>query len=127
MDKRGVLFPHEAWNGRLSPTHDKETLVAISTPSLIRRQLAAVRRSLSAFDRSLSRLSASLNGGVSSAAKRPRARKLSARARAAFKLQGRYMGFMRQLKPRQKAQVRKIRAAKGVTAAIARAKGFAEA
>ena len=99
--------------------------MAISTSSLIRRQLAAVRRSLSAFDRSLSRLSASLNGGVSSAAKRPRARKLSARARAAFKLQGRYMGFMRQLKPKQKAEVRSVKEKKGIEAAIRTAQQLA--
>ncbi len=36
--------------------------------------------------------------------------------------QGRYMGYMRQLKPRQKVQVRRIREAKGVKAAIVRAK-----
>jgi len=35
------------------------------------------------------------------------------------------MGYMRQLESRQKAQVRKIREAKGVRAAIARAKDFA--
>lgn len=40
-------------------------------------------------------------------------------------LQGRYMGYMRQLKPGQKSQVRKIREAKGVRAAIVRAKGLA--
>lgn len=33
-----------------------------------------------------------------------------------------YMDYMRQLKPRQKAKVRKMREAKGVKAAIARAK-----
>jgi hypothetical protein len=32
------------------------------------------------------------------------------------------MGYMRQLKPRQKAQVRKIRETKDIKAAIARAK-----
>jgi hypothetical protein len=32
------------------------------------------------------------------------------------------MGFMRQLKPRQKALVRKVREAKGVKVAIARAR-----
>ncbi len=37
-------------------------------------------------------------------------------------LQDRYMGLMRHLKPRQKAEVRKIREAKGVRAAIARAR-----
>ena len=40
-------------------------------------------------------------------------------------LQGRYMGYMRQLKPRQKAQVREIRVAKGVQAAISWAKSLA--
>ncbi len=37
-------------------------------------------------------------------------------------LQGRYMGYVRQLKPRQKAQVRKIREVKGVKAAIGKAR-----
>ena len=35
------------------------------------------------------------------------------------------MGFMRQLKPRQKAQVRKIPEAKGVRVAIVRARKLA--
>jgi hypothetical protein len=35
------------------------------------------------------------------------------------------MGFMRQLKPRQKAQVRKIREAKGVRVAINEARALA--
>jgi hypothetical protein len=52
-------------------------------------------------------------------------RKLSVKARASLKLQGRYMGYMRQLGPRQKAQVRKIRETKGVRAAIAKAKSLA--
>jgi hypothetical protein len=50
--------------------------------------------------------------------RRPR---LSAKVRASLKLQGRYMGYMRQLKPRQKAQVRKIKETKGVRVAISRA------
>ncbi len=52
-------------------------------------------------------------------------RRLSAKARASLVLQGRYMGYMRQLKPRQKAQVRKTKEAKGVKAAIVRAKQLA--
>jgi hypothetical protein len=35
------------------------------------------------------------------------------------------MGYMRQLKPRQKAQVREVRRAKGVRAAIVYARRFA--
>ena len=42
-------------------------------------------------------------------------------------LQGRYMGYMRQLKPRQKAQVRKVRDVKGVRSAIRKAREFARA
>ncbi|MGH7228462.1 MAG: hypothetical protein ACREIH_04530 [Nitrospiraceae bacterium] len=62
-------------------------------------------------------LKRSLKG--SSHLRRPR---LSAKARASLVLQGRYMGYMRQLKPRQKAQVRRIREGKGVRVAIATAK-----
>jgi hypothetical protein len=51
--------------------------------------------------------------------------RLSAKARASMVLQGRYMGYMRQLKPRQKAQVRRIRVTKGVAVAIARARELA--
>jgi hypothetical protein len=40
-------------------------------------------------------------------------------------LQGRYMGYIRQLKKGQKAQVRRVREAKGVRAAIARARELA--
>jgi hypothetical protein len=42
--------------------------------------------------------------------------------RAQLKLQGQYLGYMRGLKPRQKAKVRAIREKKGVRAAIAAAK-----
>jgi len=56
------------------------------------------------------------------ARRRPR---LSAKVRAALKLQGRYMGYVRQLKLPQQAQVKKVRRAKGITAAILKAKGFA--
>jgi hypothetical protein len=48
--------------------------------------------------------------------------RLTAKARASLVLQGRYIGYLRHLKPRQKAQVRKIREAQGVRAAIARAR-----
>jgi len=47
---------------------------------------------------------------------------LSAKGRASLVLQGRYIGHIRHLKPRQKALVRKIREANGVKAAIAKAK-----
>ncbi len=51
---------------------------------------------------------------------------LSAKTRTSLVLQGRYMGYMRQLKPRQKAQVRKIKEAKGVRGAIQRARELSQ-
>jgi hypothetical protein len=70
-----------------------------------------------------------LNGSIERRQKpRPASRRpLSAKARASLVLQGRYMGYMRQLKPRQKEQVRKAREANGVRVAIAKAKALARA
>lgn len=50
---------------------------------------------------------------------------LSQSRRAALKLQGAYMGFMRQLGPRQKTRVKAQRTDKGLPAAIALAKRLA--
>lgn len=99
----------------------------LSPASALRNHLLLVRRSLSALDRSLARLAALLNGSGSVSAPQPRrsTRKLSPRARAALKLQGRYMGFMRQLKPRQKAEVRAFKEKKGIEAAIRKAQMLA--
>jgi hypothetical protein len=92
---------------------------------LVVREVHRLRTALRMAHRSLARLSRQLaarnpttagNGGIR---RRPR---LSAKARGSLVLQGRYMGYVRQLKPRQKAQVRKIREAKGVRAAINAAK-----
>jgi hypothetical protein len=53
----------------------------------------------------------------------PRAKlRLSPARRADLRLQGQYMGFTRSLRPRQKAQVKATREAKGIRAAIALAK-----
>ena len=54
-----------------------------------------------------------------------RSLKLSPQRRATLKLQGAYMGFMRQLGPRQKTRVKALKAAKGFPAAIALAKRLA--
>jgi hypothetical protein len=87
-------------------------------------EVSRVRISLQTLDKALRRLTPLLtadtktsgNGGV-----RPAVR-ASAKIRVARVLQGRYMGYMRQLKPRQKALVRKTRVAKGVRRAIQRAR-----
>ena len=93
----------------------------------IAREIQSTRRSLRTLDRSLRRLASMLGqlDGRIQRRRKPRVasrKPLSAKARASLVLQGRYMGYMRQLKPRQKAQVRKIKEVKGVRAAIQRAK-----
>lgn len=91
------------------------------------RKIRALRQKLSTFDRSLRRL-ASMLGQLNGRIERRRKRRggsrkpYSAKTRASRILQGRYMGYMRQLKPRQKAQVKKIRETKGARAAIVEAR-----
>jgi hypothetical protein len=89
----------------------------------LRNEFKTLRLAMQSLDSTLQKL-VSVNGTaevVSNGRSRRKVR-LSPRARAALILQGRYMGYMRQLKPRQKAQVRRLKEAKGVRAAIARAR-----
>ena len=51
-------------------------------------------------------------------AKPRRQLKITPKRRAQLKLQGAYMGYMRQLRPRQKARVKALKAEKGFEAAI---------
>jgi len=98
--------------------------------SPITKHILVIRRSLTAIDRSLGRLVALTNGagrGASSErAPKKRKLKLSPERRAALMLQGSYIGHLRNLKPRQKAQVKALRAEKGMRAAIAMAKRLAK-
>ncbi len=94
-------------------------------------EIRAMRRSVSSLDRSIRRLAPMLkamatSNGTNGVGRRRRPR-LSAKQRAALKIQGRYMGFMRQLRPRQKAEVRRIREKSGVLAAVKRAEHLARA
>jgi hypothetical protein len=92
----------------------------VARQSLITANVATLRRSISNLDRALTRLAASLNGSlVAGSSSRPR-RKLTITParRAALKLQGQYMGYVRNLKPRQKAEVKAARETTGVRAAI---------
>ena len=95
------------------------------------REIRAMRRSLSNLDRSIRRLAPmlramALTNGSNGVGRRRRPR-LTAQQRAALKIQGRYMGFMRQLRPKQKAEVRRIREKMGVIAAVKRAASLARA
>ena len=101
-----------------------------SRQSRIASEIVSARDALSAFDRSLRRLAPMLSAaGSLNAASSENGRSrpvLSAKARASLVLQGRYMGYVRQLKPRQKAQVRELRLESGMKAAIVRAKHLAK-
>ena len=88
-------------------------------PTTPQQQLREFRRSLAALERAANRLVASLNG-------RPaRKLQLSPKRRAQLKLHGSYLGYIRQLKPKQKAKVKAVKASKGYHAAIRMAKGLA--
>ena len=95
------------------------------------REITAVRRTLSALDQALARLAAHAKRvgreAVKSAAPTRRKIHLSPARRKALQLHGRYLGYVRQLKPRAKAQVRELRAKKGLKAAIAKARKLAAA
>lgn len=97
--------------------------------SPVTREIQAIRRSLSSIVRALDRLRPVLVGiAASDRGDPPRRRRkltLSTARRAALKQQGRYMGHLRTLKPRQKARVKPLRATKGVRAAISVAKKLA--
>lgn len=96
----------------------------------IGRELASARRSLRALEKSLARLAAQVRDINRSNAARPgekprRKLKLMPARLKALRLHGRYLGYMRQLKSRAKAEVRALRGKKGVRAAIARARKLA--
>lgn len=95
--------------------------------SAIGREVVVLQRTLRALDRSLGRIGPLLEAEVGDrgAATPVRVRRrplLAPTQRAALKLQGRYMGYMRQLRPQYKAKVRKAREMKGVRVAIATAR-----
>ncbi len=95
------------------------------------QEIHTIRTSLSSIDTALQRLLPLLQqagaGGSAAVVRRQPKLKLSAARRAALKLQGQYMGYIRSLKPRQKSRVRALRESKGVEAAIVLARKLATA
>jgi hypothetical protein len=88
----------------------------------------AIRRSLGSIARALARLGSALEAALRASENpggRGRKLRLSAARRAALRLQGQYMGYLRSLKPKQKARVKALMATKGVRAAISLAKKLA--
>jgi len=102
----------------------------MSRISTIPKHVQAVRVSLRQLDRALAALAAlaqEVARGRPAAAPASRKLNLSPARRRALKLQGRYLGYMRQLEPAQKARVRAAKQSKGMRAAIALAKRLAGA
>ena len=94
--------------------------------SSISREIATLRKSLKAMDRSLRSLVPRLRMAGRQApeavqARVPRKLRLSPERQAQLKIQGKYMATMRQLKPKQKVEVRNLLRKKGMRAAVARA------
>jgi hypothetical protein len=110
---------------KLTPEQSRYVLETL----LARRRIRAadVRKALRDRDREIRELQARLASLQSLALARgqtrrgrPAARRsaLSGRVRALRRLQGRYMGFVRRLRPAEKARVRRVRETKGIGPAI---------
>lgn len=88
----------------------------------ITREMLQIRTSFRKLARSFGRIAPLLAAAsTETRAEKGESRRkprLSADQRRALKLQGKYMGTMRGLKPAQRARVKKIRAAQGIRAAI---------
>jgi hypothetical protein len=99
------------------------------TSSALRKELAAARRALRALEKSLTRLGARMDhfilGGVAAEREPRRRMKLTPARLKALRLHGQYLGYMRQLKPGAKAEVKALREKKGVEAAVAKARRLA--
>ena len=117
---------------RLTPNQAHYVLNALMTSGRIRQtQVLAVLRerqqeianlrerlkSLEQLDGEMSRGGASARRGRPARATRRRPR-MTAKVRALRRLQGKYMGYVRRLKPAEKARVRAVREKQGMQAAI---------
>ena len=95
----------------------------------LKKSLRAIERAFADIERSLAHLTKRARNAARDAAK-PISRKITGRRslritprrRAQLKLQGAYMGFMRQLKPAQKKRVKAVKEKRGFEAAIGVAK-----
>jgi hypothetical protein len=91
----------------------------------ISREIGSIRRSLSTAGAALGRLAPLLErlarervAAAPGTAPSRAPLRLSPERRRALKLQGQYIGHLRNLRPRQKAQVKALRETKGIAAAI---------
>jgi len=97
----------------------------------LQRSLTAIARTFGDLEAAIARLTKRIRAAERriarrSAAGRPaRALKLTPKRRAQLKLQGAYMGYMRQLKPGEKARIKALKEKRGFGAAIRAAKKLA--
>lgn len=95
----------------------------------IAREIRTIRRAITSIATALGRLAPLLEGTRRPVPEAPvrqgRKLRLSTERRAALKLQGQYMGYLRGLRPRQRSQVKALRAAKGFGPAVTLAKKLA--
>jgi hypothetical protein len=105
--------------------------MSTTTPA---RELRTIVTSLQSIQAALGRLAPALDGRRKTNGATPgtgttpgRKLKLSPARRAALKLQGQYMGYMRGLKAAQKKQVKARAAAKGIADAVGLARRLARA
>ena len=103
----------------------------------ISSELSNIVRSVGSIQDALSRLIPLLESRPAAAAtaaaapavsggRRPRRKlHLTPQRKAALKLQGQYMGYLRGLKPREQAKVKALAASKGVRSAVSLARQFA--
>src|SRR5262245_41555013 len=91
----------------------------------VTRHLRSIHRTLSDIETAFASLAKRARRGEHEMARKLRPRRkltITRKRRAQLKLQGAYMGYMRQLKPRVKAQVKAIKEKRGFEAAIRVAK-----
>ena len=93
--------------------------------SAAERAFAEIAATLARLSARISRAESQLARKSSASAPKRRSLHINAERRAQLKLQGAYMGYMRQLGPRQKARVKAVKEKRGVEAAIKVAKGLA--
>ncbi|HKY32460.1 MAG TPA: hypothetical protein VJV23_07995 [Candidatus Polarisedimenticolia bacterium] len=100
--------------------------------TILARELRTIRSSFSRLARSFERIAPLVLSPpqdllpTSPEQKTRRRPRLSAQRRQALKLQGKYMGMMRGMRPASRAKLKKIRTEKGIEAAIAAAEKIEE-
>jgi len=90
----------------------------------IRRSTRLIARAFGELETRLRRIERKVSRSEKPVSRKGRKLRITPKRRAQLKLQGAYMGYMRQLKPAQKLRVKAIKEKRGYEAAIKVAKGL---